>query len=168
MCRIIFQPIAEPNWRDTLTLGVRPDQQDFVADFAPIAAIILAKSFIRPGGKIWQPYAIYADGTLIGLLALAFTHGSADDYWIYHFFIDQRYQGRGYGRGALTAFLQLVGDQHPTCRSLYLTVHPDNHLAQRLYISAGFQPTGTEVADAPVYCCQMPDATEGTPSNGST
>ncbi|MBV9790066.1 MAG: GNAT family N-acetyltransferase, partial [Chloroflexi bacterium] len=86
MCRIIFEPITENNWRATLELGVHPEQQDFVADFAPIATIILAKAFIRPGGKIWQPYAIYADDTLIGLIALAYSLGSADDYWIYHFF----------------------------------------------------------------------------------
>jgi diamine N-acetyltransferase len=168
MSRITFEPISAANWRATLTLGVHPDQQRFVADVVPIAAIVLAKAFIRPGGKIWQPYAIYADGALIGLLALAFTHGSRDDYWIYHFFIDQRYQGQGYGSRSLQAFLRLVSEQHPTCRMLQLTVHPENHLAQRLYFHVGFVPSGAELAGEPVYRYQMPDAAKGAPPDGST
>lgn len=168
MCRITFEPIAEANWRATLTLGVRPDQQRFVAEHVPIAAIVLAKAFIRPGGKIWQPYAIYADGALIGLIALAFTHDSSDDYWIYHFFIDQRYQGRGYGRRALMAFLQAVPDAHPECQAILLTVHPENHIAQRLYTGAGFQPTGAECAGERVYHYQIPDLSNAGQADGST
>lgn len=168
MSRISFQPITEANWRATLTLAVRPDQHRFVADAVPIAAIVLSKAFIRPGGKIWQPYAIYADGALIGILALAFTHGSHNDYWIYHFFIDQRYQGRGYGGRSLQAFLQLVGEQHPACRALQLTVHPENHLAQRLYVHAGFAPSGVELAGEPIYRYQMPTTAQGAPPDEST
>lgn len=168
MCRIIFQPITEASWRATLTLAVRPDQQRFVADVVPIAAIVLAKAFIRPGGKIWQPYAIYADETLIGLVALAFTQGSHDDYWIYHFFIDQRYQGQGYGSRSLQAFLRLVAEQHPACHVLQLTVHPENHLAQRLYIRAGFEPSGEELAGEPVYRYRMPNPDQGATPDAST
>lgn len=167
MRRITFEPITETNWRATLTLAVRPEQQRFIADHVPIAAIVLAKAFIRPGGKLWQPYAIYADGLLIGLIALAYAPGSADDYWIYHFFIDQRYQGHGYGSQSLAAFLRLLDEQHPACRVLQLTVHPENHLAQRLYTRAGFQRTGSESAGEPVYRYQMPDATKGAQSDGS-
>lgn len=168
MCYIKFEPVTEANWRAALTLAVRPDQQRFVADTAPIAAIVLAKAFIRPGGKLWQPYAIYADTALIGLIALAFTHGSADDYWIYHFFIDHRYQGQGYGRLSLSAFLHLVGEHYPACRALQLTVHPENHLSQRLYTGAGFQPTGVEWSGEPVYRYQLPDGAKGAHPDGST
>ncbi|HEY0602737.1 MAG TPA: GNAT family N-acetyltransferase [Herpetosiphonaceae bacterium] len=168
MCRIILQPIAEASWRATLTLAVRPDQQRFVADVVPIAAIVLAKAFIRPGGKIWQPYAIYADETLIGLVALAFTQSSRDDYWIYHFFIDQRYQGQGHGSRSLQALLRLVAEQHPQCRVLQLTVHPENHPAQRLYIRAGFEPSGEEFAGEPVYRYRMPDTDQGASPDEST
>ena len=168
MYNITFEPIDEANWRAALTLGVRPDQQRFVSEVVPIAAIILAKAFIRPGGKPWQPYAIYADGALIGLIALAYTHGNSDDYWIYHFFIDQRYQGQGYGNGSLKAFLYFVGQRYPGCRMLQLTVHPENLLAQRLYTKAGFQPTGAEAGGEPVYRYWMPQATQGAQPDGST
>lgn len=49
---ISLQRVTRRNWRDTLQLRVHPDQQRFVADHAPIAAIALAKAFVRPGGLV--------------------------------------------------------------------------------------------------------------------
>ncbi len=65
---VVLQNVTRDNWRETLQLGVHPSQQRFVADYAPIAAIALAKAFVRPTGLVWVPYAIYADALLVGLL----------------------------------------------------------------------------------------------------
>jgi len=97
---------------------VHPDQQRFIADYVPIAAIALAKAFIRPGGFIWVPYAIYADRDMVGFIELAYEPNSPNQYWIYHFFIDQMQQGKGYGKAALQAFIQLVKQQHPSCQQI--------------------------------------------------
>ncbi len=134
---------------------MRPEQQRFVADYAPIAAIALAKAYIRPGGAIWAPYAIYAGVTMVGFFALAYEPDSADQYWLFHFFIDQRYQGHGYGRVALQRFIEMVRREYPQCQMLQLMVHPENARAQRLYTAAGFQPTGTERWGEPVYQLAM-------------
>jgi diamine N-acetyltransferase len=136
-------------------LSVRPDQQRFVADYAPIAAIVLAKSFVRPEGFVWAPYGIYVGAALAGMLALAYEPGSADKYWIYHFFIDQAHQGRAYGRRALQALIELLRDTYPACRQIQLTVHPANLPAQRLYAGAGFQPTGEIIDGEPVYRLEL-------------
>jgi diamine N-acetyltransferase len=148
---VSLQAVTAENWRATLALGVPPAQQRFVADHAPIAAIALAKAYVRPGGLVWEPYAICAQGQAVGLVLLAYAPGSADQYWIYHFFIDQHAQGRGYGRAALRALETLVRSHHPACERIQLQVHPDNRRAQRLYAHAGFAPTGTTIDGEPVY-----------------
>jgi diamine N-acetyltransferase len=60
MAQILLREVTRDNWRGTLRLSVHPDQQRLIADYAPIAAIALAKAFVRPGGLVWAPYAIYA------------------------------------------------------------------------------------------------------------
>lgn len=148
---ISIREVTGENWRETLTLSVRPEQQRFISDYAPIAAIALAKAYIRPGGTLWTPYAIYAGTTMVGFFALAYKPDANDQYWLFHFFIDQRYQGCGYGKAAMQSLIELVGRAYPRCQTLQLTVHPENMAAQRLYTAAGFRPTGTERWGEPVY-----------------
>jgi diamine N-acetyltransferase len=148
---LLLREVTRENWRATLGLAVFPEQQRFIADSAPIAAIALAKAYIRPGGLIWVPYAFYADAEMVGFTELAYEPESVDNYWLVHFFIDRHFQGRGYGKEALRLFLQFIRDRHPQCQALQLTVHLDNAHAQRLYIGVGFQPTGATLSDEPVY-----------------
>jgi diamine N-acetyltransferase len=95
---------------------------------------------------------------MVGFVALAYEPGTSDQYWIFHFFIDHHYQGRGYGQAALRRFIELVKREHPTCQRLQLVVHPENHRAQHLYTAAGFQLSGTERWDEPVYQLALRDA----------
>ena len=151
MSELTLETITRENWRAALALAVFPEQQRFIADSVPIAAIALAKAYIRPGGLVWLPYAFYADGEMVGFTELAYEPDSVDNYWIFHFFIDFRYQGLGYGRQAIHLFLQYIRDRHQQCQAIQLTVHPENDRAKRLYIEAGFQPTGAIFSDEPVY-----------------
>jgi len=143
---ITLSEVNADNWREALELEVRPEQMRFVAEYAPIVAGALAKAYIRPYDLIWLPYAIYADAQLVGFMELACNPATENRYWLYHFFIDQRYQGHGYGKQALQAFIQLVQDGYPLCQEIRLSVHPENVTAVRLYSQFGFQPTG-EVYD---------------------
>lgn len=119
--------------RDALQLTVHPeDQQRFIADYVPIAAIALAKAFIRPGGLVWEPYAIYADRALVGFVELAYTRNSRACYWIYHFFIDYIHQGKGYGTRALQQLITLVTVCNPDCQQT-ADGSPRNHRAQLVY-----------------------------------
>ena len=112
---IHLREVTGENWRDTLRLAVHPEQQRFVAEYAPIAAVALAKAYIRPGGALWTPYAVYADSTMVGFLALAYEPGTSDEYWLFHFFIDQQHQGRGYGKAALAQLIAMARREHPQC-----------------------------------------------------
>ena len=139
---VTVQPVTRTNWRVALTLTVHPHQQHFIAETSPPAAVALAKAYIQPQGLPVRPYAIYADDVMVGYFNLVFDPDSTDSYWLYHFFIDRRYQGSGYGGMALEAIKELLRDDFPRCRSVSLTVHPENVVAQRLYTRTGFRPTG--------------------------
>lgn len=155
---VSLRPITAENWRAALELAVAPEQQRFVADHAPIAAIALAKAYVRAGGATWAPYGIYAGETLVGFVALAHAPDTPDECWVFHFFVDQRHQGRGYGTAALRCLIELVSREHPACRSLRQVVHPQNRAAQRLYTAAGFRPTGGERWGEPEYALALPAA----------
>lgn len=158
-----LRPVTRANWQETLQLVVYPEQQQFVAGYAPIALLGLAKAYVRPGDVMWEPYAIYVGAaashpaeawegqTMVGFLELAYEPGSADEYWLFHFFIDQRFQGHGYAKAALARLIELVAREHPECQALQLVVHPQNTRAQRLYLGAGFRPTGGERWGEPAY-----------------
>jgi diamine N-acetyltransferase len=151
MSDISIHDVTRENWRVALTLAVYPDQQRFIADSTPIAAIALAKAYICPANLVWKPYALYVDTTMVGFIELAYLPNSHDQYWIYHFFIDYRYQAKGYGTQTLKTFITFVKQHYPSCRMIQLTVHPENTRAQKLYSSIGFQATGQVMNGEPVY-----------------
>lgn len=153
--RISVEEVTRANWREALTLAVAPEQQRFVAGVAPIAALGLAKAYIRSGGLVWTPSACIAHETdarqMVGFAMLATAPEPADDVYLLHFFIDQRFQGRGYGAEALRSLITLAQTTYPQRRAIALTVHPENARAQRMYVSAGFRPTGEVVDGEPAY-----------------
>jgi RimJ/RimL family protein N-acetyltransferase len=51
--------------------------------------------------------------------------------------------------------IALVGTDHPSCRRISLTLHPENERARQLYTSVGFQPTGMQQYDEPVYALAL-------------
>src|SRR5689334_22995056 len=87
MNRMTIQAVTRVNWRETLRLTVRADQQRFVAEHAPIAAVILSKAYVSALGMTWEPYAFAVDGELVGMVALAAEPEHADLRWLFHFFV---------------------------------------------------------------------------------
>jgi diamine N-acetyltransferase len=138
-----------------LALRVHPDQLRFVADFEPIAALILAKAHVGATGFAWRPVAIYEGDRPAGMVGLATAPATPEMCWIRHFFIDRDRQGRGIGGAALQALLALVRREYAPCRRVLLTVHPENTAAQSVYRRGGFVDTG-EVSDGePVYAFDL-------------
>ena len=157
MTILSLREVDRTNWRATLDLSVRPEQQRFIADHTPIASIALAKAFIRPGDKLWIPYAVYAAEAMIGFIELACNPDSHDDYWVYHFFIDQAQQGKGYAVPAMQTFVTTVKERFPVCEQIHLTVHPENIVAQHVYSNIGFRPNGEILYGEPVYTLVLPE-----------
>ncbi len=154
---LILRPVTQDNWQEALKLRVHPAQLRFVAEYEPIAAIALAKAYIHLGGATWTPFAVYQDASMVGFFELARWTDAPDQCWIFHFFIDQRYQGRGYGKAALACLIDLVRREHEAPNALLLVVHPENKPAQQLYSAAGFRLTGTVRWGEPVYRLALGD-----------
>ena len=148
---ITLKDVNDDNWLLALKLAVHPDQRRFVSEIFPVAAIALAKAYVRPDGMIWLPYMIYADEEPVGFVQLVYPPETYKFCWMFHFFIDESQQGKGYGKIALNSILQMVKQDYPTCKKIQLTVHPDNDVAQRMYTRAGFQPIGKNRENEPIY-----------------
>ena len=156
MQSVTMQPVTRANLQATLRLGVLPEQQPFVCDYAPIAAIALAKAFVGALGMQWLPYTFYRGDEPVGFVALAHTPDPGSPFWVFHFFIDARYQGQRLGKAALEVLIQAVQAQHPACQAIQLTHHPENEAARRLYTQGGFIPTGELLEGEPLYRLGLP------------
>lgn len=131
-----LEPIDSGNWREALEVRVQDEQLRFVADHQPIALVILAKSYIRPGGRWWEPLLVRAhDGSVVGVLAIE--HGDATCE-LRNVAIDRDSQGRGVGTAAVRAVIDRARRPGAHCSELAVSAHPDNHAAHRAYESAGF------------------------------
>jgi diamine N-acetyltransferase len=142
---ISLRPVDSSNYRECIELAVAPDQQGFVASNVQS----LADAYVWRDGA--EPYAVYSDDELIGF-ALLFPLGDEEPggsipppdtvsgFILVRLMIDRRFQGRGFGRGALEAIVEVIrGRGLPTIR---LSVVPDNEQALEFYRRNGFAETG--------------------------
>ena len=92
---------------------------------------------------IARPFAIYADGKLVGFTMFAFDLMSEDPndrYWLWRFMIDQSEQGKGYGAAALETIIDYFkshGADH-----ILLSTKETNTTALALYHKFRFAETG--------------------------
>lgn len=138
MLKVTTRPVTAANWREAIALEIEPEQREFT----PSVAVSLAKAYIQPDGANYDPIAIYSGKTMVGFYSFIYYPGSMYYCSIGGFLIDRAYQRQGYGRAALLDFLHKVRTQYPECSDVFLTVHPRNGVAARLYTSLGFIKTG--------------------------
>ncbi|EJS68952.1 GNAT family N-acetyltransferase [Bacillus cereus] len=141
--------VTRENWEDALKVQVKEEQSKFV----PTVAVSLAKVYIKPDGENveYMPFAIYDGDLMVGFIMHAFIKETSDMYWINGFIIDQKQQGRGYGKAALQEIVHLIKNKFMACKEIRLTVHKDNISAKKLYESYGFQPLGHDYDGEQVY-----------------
>jgi diamine N-acetyltransferase len=154
-------PIDRHNWQESLAVKVAPEQLPLVAGYEPVALLILAKAYIRPGDLEWEPLALISDGSVVGVVALAHSPTHTE---VRHLAIDVSSQGRGLGSMAVELLLGHVSETRPTCQAVQLTVHPANERAQRLYRRHGFVPNGQMRDGEPIWVL---DLKPGGPRSGT-
>jgi diamine N-acetyltransferase len=137
---IRLKKVTRENWEECLNLNVSGPQSKFV----PSVAVSLAKPYIKPDGDTveYLPFAIYNGEVMVGFIMHAFEKETADMYWINGFLIDEKHQGKGYGKAALAEMVRWIAANSPQCKEVRLTVYPENQQARSLYASFGFSPTG--------------------------
>lgn len=137
------------NWEEALDLTVTKEQQAFM----PSVAEALAFAYIKPWDEALDPYLIYDGDVMIGTFYISYTPDSKDNYWLGGFFIDTKYQRKGYGKKSLTQIIEFVKTKHQKSEQLYLTIVHSNHIARKLYESFGFKTDGkVNKYDEVIYC----------------
>lgn len=116
---ITLQEITKKNWLDVIYLKVREDQQRFIAT----NAVSLAQLHFLDD---FEAKAIYADDTLVGF-AMYGVDEDDGEYWIYRLMIDEKFQGKQYGRDAMLQVIEDIRakkqDRHTT---ITLSYEPEN------------------------------------------
>ena len=131
---IKLEEITADNVEDVLKLKVSKNQENFVST----PAYSLAQAYVYRNNA--YPFAIYADDTLVGFIMFGF-YESRNQYTLWKFLIDEKYQNKGYGKMALLLGIENKKKQHDI-KEMYTGVAIDNNVAEHLYQSIGFQATG--------------------------
>jgi diamine N-acetyltransferase len=135
MPEVQLREVDAGNWREVVTVEPREDQRGFVATVPYYLALCHY-------GGIWNPMGLYEGDRVVGFAMWGIDEAD-DSRWIGGLTIDQRHQGKGYGRAAVERLIAFLGDQSG-CREIALSYRPDNAAARRLYASLGFRETEEE------------------------
>jgi diamine N-acetyltransferase len=135
MAKIELRKIDSANWRECADLKVAAGQESFVS---PNAVSLLEAAYDE---YYLHPLGIYDSDKMVGFLmyedGLAPEIGGNGVFYIWRLMVGEQYQGRGYGRAALTALLEhLTGLED--CREIGVTYDKKNEVAHQLYASLGF------------------------------
>ena len=145
--------ILDDNVKECIELDLLPEQTKFVAHNAVSLGQAYALEKWGLGSKA-APYAIYANGKMVGFIMYALFTPEYDDeykegknyYYFWRFMIDKNHQRKGYGRQAMAQIIDEI-KQKPfgDAKHCYITYEPDNP-AKELYQSFGFEETGEVTA----------------------
>lgn len=121
--------IDPDNWR--LKLEVAESQKHYVAN----SAVMLARAYAYRNQRS-RAFVIYDDETPVGM-GLYYDLPDLECYDLSQIFIDERYQGRGYGRAATKLILDAM-KQDGKFSKVDLCYIEGNDAAKTLYESFGF------------------------------
>jgi diamine N-acetyltransferase len=140
---VSLRPITESNREAVEALEVSAEQQNFVSN----AADSIREAAREPDGRALY-WAIYADETPVGFVMVSDDVGGPDYFpqYLWKLFIDQRYQGRGYG----TATLDLIAEyfrRRPEVELMRTSCGQGKGSPLGFYERYGFEQTGEIVFD---------------------
>ena len=130
---IHLEAVTPDNWRTDL--HVREDQRNFVAD----RTCILARAWAYRESRS-HAYIIYNEDTPVGM-AMYRDIEDMEAYAFDQFFIDERYQGQGYGLEAARQIMKLI-EEDGRYKKVYLCYIDGDVAAKNLYEKLGFRETG--------------------------
>lgn len=132
---IRLEEVNEENWR--LPLKVADAQKNYV----PSPAVILARAYAYRKSRSLA-YVIYSGKTPVGMV-MYHDCSPLNAYIFSELFIDERYQGRGYGRAAVESVLDRMRSDG-RYRKVCLCYIEGNTAARTLYQHFGFTETGRD------------------------
>ena len=150
---IELRKIDGDNIDEVIALDVEENQKECILETTNLRCFADAH-LLNTDGIPASPLAIYANNTMVGFLMYIYDttdHESFKNevyygektYFIWHFMIDKRYQGRGYGK---LAFEKMLADietmPYGEAKNVDLFYHKNNVIAKELYASLGFVESG--------------------------
>lgn len=126
--------VGTNNWRAVANLNVNKEQQQFIES----TAFCLAESIFEEDRT---SLALYDGESLIGYAMYGWYCDEEQSIWLDRFLIDTSFQGKGYAKPLLHLLIKYL-HEHFHCKTIYLSIHPDNKFALRLYESIGFRLNG--------------------------
>ena len=135
---ITLRDITGDNYFQVLDLKISPEQE--AAKFvAPVVRSLADAWYYREEG-ITYPKAIYAKEDLVGFIMYDLDPES-QQVFIWRFLIDQRYQGKGYGRQTIETVLAMAKEQ--TQMTKVVADYVDgNEPMKKILLGLGFEETG--------------------------
>lgn len=131
--RVELREVTGETVRAVCLLHVAPDQRRFVSP----NAVSFAEAMFEP--KAWFR-AIVADDVPVGFAMLSIDRDKPEVY-LWRFMIDQRYQGRGYGRAAIARIVDQARTI-PGATELLVSWVPESGGPEQFYRGLDFEPTG--------------------------
>ena len=125
--------VDQNNWR--LGLKVSKTQEKYVSD----SMKLLARAYAYRNSRS-KAYVIYKNEVAVGM-ALYYDYEPLAAYDFSQLFIDERYQGRGYGLEASQMLLELMKSDG-RYNKVILCYIEGNYAAKSLYEKLGFELTG--------------------------
>ncbi|MBW7455516.1 GNAT family N-acetyltransferase [Paenibacillus sepulcri] len=139
---IILKPVSAGNWYDCTKLKVKTEQLGVFP--APVVYWIAESKYIDE----YELRAVYWDEELIGFIVFCNKPDNDGNYWIPAFMIDEKHQGKGYGKAAMEKLIELMSLMK--CKKLMIGHRPNNGIAGSLYESLGFNKVSEEVIDGEI------------------
>ncbi|KGK90275.1 GNAT family N-acetyltransferase [Clostridium sp. HMP27] len=142
---IDLQKITDHNFDECIKLEPREEQKSFVA--SNIRSLAEAYVALTNNECVPMPYAIYHSDIMVGFIMLSYNEADENNdenvYWVCRLMIDKKYQGKGYGKEAMTKSLELIRTfPYGKASVVLLSYEPENVTAKTLYASLGFAETG--------------------------
>jgi len=135
---ITLREITKETLHPILDLAVADQQKGFVAT----NAVSIAQAYFEPEAAWFR--AIYADETPVGFVMVD-DDPPNEEYGLWRFMIDQRYQGLGFGRHALHLVIDHIKTR-PGAKEFFTSCVPGDGSPCPFYEKMGFVYTG-EVDD---------------------
>ncbi len=131
---VTLREITRETVRTITDLKVAPEQTGFVATNAES----IAEAYFDRDVAWFR--AVYADEVPVGFIMLE-DDAAKQEYFLWRFMIDARYQGHGYGRRALELLVEYVKTR-PGAKALMTSCVPGDGSPCPFYERLGFVPTG--------------------------
>lgn len=124
-----FRTIDKSNYLDCISLQVAEGQQYFVADNTRS----LVEAAFEDG---LYTLGVYHNEVMVGFILYDYDE-TIPGWSMSRFMIGKQYQGKGYGKQAVLAFLEYFKEKH-SANEIYISVSLENVIARKLYTDIGF------------------------------